>query len=111
MGVGMSTVADGDRESVDGIDARTPLIRDHLVPAVQHASAAEATARVAVLGEAGPLLPESRITLVALQNWKDPPINRYRYFVTLFSFVIMGMSDGVVGVGHCLSSYANQPRR
>lgn len=32
-----------------------------------------------------------------LQKWNDSRINMLRFFVTLFSFIIMGMNDAVVG--------------
>lgn len=33
-----------------------------------------------------------------LQKWNEPRENMYRFFTTLYSFIIMGMNDGAMGV-------------
>jgi hypothetical protein len=33
-----------------------------------------------------------------LEKWNEPRINMWRFFATLFSFIIMGMNDGAIGV-------------
>lgn len=33
-----------------------------------------------------------------LEMWNKPRINMYRYFTTLYTFVIMGMNDAAYGV-------------
>ena len=40
------------------------------------------------------LPPES----ATIGRWNESRINMYRFFVTLYSFVVMGMNDGAVGV-------------
>ncbi|EFW98743.1 tRNA wybutosine-synthesizing protein [Grosmannia clavigera kw1407] len=40
--------------------------------------------------------PESREEK-PLQRWNDPKLNMFRYFSTLYSFVVMGMNDAAVG--------------
>jgi hypothetical protein len=32
------------------------------------------------------------------ERWNYPQINAYRFAVTLYSFIIMGMNDAVIGV-------------
>lgn len=46
-------------------------------------------------GEQNPGFPENN----SLEQWNDPKINTYRYLSALFTFVVMGMNDAVVGVG------------
>jgi len=36
-----------------------------------------------------------------LARWNESRINMYRFYVTLYSFVVMGMNDGAIGVGSC----------
>jgi hypothetical protein len=33
-----------------------------------------------------------------LEQWNEPRINAYRFFATLYSFIIMGMNDAASGV-------------
>ena len=33
-----------------------------------------------------------------LEQWNKPRINLYRYFASLYSFIIMGMNDAAYGV-------------
>jgi len=33
-----------------------------------------------------------------LERWNEPRSNLFRFLVTLYSFIIMGMNDGAVGV-------------
>jgi hypothetical protein len=33
-----------------------------------------------------------------LEQWNKPRINLYRYFATLYSFIVMGMNDSAYGV-------------
>jgi hypothetical protein len=33
-----------------------------------------------------------------LEQWNEPRINMYRYLVTLYTFIIMGMNDAAYGV-------------
>ena len=37
----------------------------------------------------------------ALQKWNEPKISTYRFFVTLYSFIIMGMNSAALGVRFC----------
>jgi hypothetical protein len=37
-------------------------------------------------------------TSASLERWNEPRINMYRYFTTLYSFIIMGMNDAATGV-------------
>ena len=39
-----------------------------------------------------------------LEIWNKPSINMWRYFATLYTFVIMGMNDAAYGVSPCSSS-------
>ncbi|KAL2149524.1 hypothetical protein VTH82DRAFT_8175 [Thermothelomyces myriococcoides] len=32
-----------------------------------------------------------------LQRWNDPPVNIFRYFSTLYCFILLGMTDGALG--------------
>jgi len=32
-----------------------------------------------------------------LEKWNSPSINMYRYFATIYSFIIMGMNDAAYG--------------
>lgn len=34
-----------------------------------------------------------------LEMWNHPKINIYRYFATLYCFIVMGMGDAAYGVG------------
>lgn len=42
-------------------------------------------------------IPESRQE-IPLQKWNEPRVNIFRFFATLYSFIILGMNDGVMGV-------------
>lgn len=33
-----------------------------------------------------------------LERWNHPRVNMYRFYTTLYSFIVMGMNDGAVGV-------------
>lgn len=46
---------------------------------------------------AGSPQPDSK-----LQRWNDTPLNIFRYFTTIYCFILMGMTDGALGV--CLPS-------
>lgn len=37
-----------------------------------------------------------------LQRWNDTPLNTFRYFTTIYCFILMGLTDGALGV--CLLS-------
>lgn len=50
-------------------------------------------------------VPDSRPETV-LEKWNESPLNIYRFFTTLYSFIIMGMNDAALGV-----STGNAPRR
>jgi hypothetical protein len=43
-------------------------------------------------------LPPSPKEEAVLQKWNSPRINAWRFLVTLYSFIILGMNDGTVGV-------------
>lgn len=34
----------------------------------------------------------------ALQRWNESSVNIFRFFSTMYSFILMGMTDGAVGV-------------
>jgi hypothetical protein len=38
-----------------------------------------------------------------LTQWNSPSINRWRFFVTLLNFLVMGLNDGAFGVCNILS--------
>lgn len=42
--------------------------------------------------------PGSRSPQETLERWNDTRINVFRYLATLFSFIILGMSDAAYGV-------------
>lgn len=37
----------------------------------------------------------------ALQRWNESAVNMFRFFATIYCFILMGMTDGAVGV--CLT--------
>jgi hypothetical protein len=41
---------------------------------------------------------KSPVTEIELEIWNKPRINMWRYFATLYTFVIMGMNDAAYGV-------------
>ncbi len=43
-----------------------------------------------------------------LQRWNEPRVNLYRYLAVLYSFVVLGMNDGVYGVGFLLTAFQFQ---
>lgn len=48
--------------------------------------------------EAIPEPPPEPAQEPALQKWNEPRVNMLRFFTTLYSFIILGMNDGVIGV-------------
>jgi hypothetical protein len=42
--------------------------------------------------------PESENDSPSQEQWNTPRINIYRYFATIYSFIIMGMNDAAYGV-------------
>ena len=48
--------------------------------------------------EAGTSIVDTEET--QLERWNEPRANAYRYFATLFAFIIMGMNDAAYGVGY-----------
>lgn len=46
-----------------------------------------------------------------LERWNEPRINMYRYFTTLYTFVIMGMNDAAYGVSSpAMDSFLEESR-
>jgi hypothetical protein len=48
--------------------------------------------------EAIPGPPQDPVQEPALQKWNEPRVNMLRFFTTLYSFIILGMNDGAIGV-------------
>lgn len=48
--------------------------------------------------EAIPVPPQEPVQEPALQKWNESRVNMLRFFTTLYSFIILGMNDGAIGV-------------
>jgi hypothetical protein len=76
-------------ELVNKESAATPASRDEdheKLDSPTHTTDEEAVVNPAVRPEA------------VLHRWNESRVNTFRFLTTLYSFIIMGMSDGAVGV-------------
>ena len=78
------------------------LSRD--VPRIRDTSTEDPEAIATTDEKAAPDVPAE---VPILERWNDSRVNVYRFLVTLYSFVVMGMNDGAVGVSSSPSRGSN----
>ncbi len=89
----------GTKESALDAGSRTPppqeLSRD--TEKFEHAQTFQSVANTTD-EEVGPLEPSPERRVEVKQKWNEPRVNTCRFLTTIYSFIVMGMNDGAVGV-------------